>query len=290
MSIKEKGLLQPIIVRFRDDLFEIVGGNRRYQACKLLGWKKVSCHILELDDRESFELSLAENIQRKSMTILEEAEAYQKYANLYGRGGISELAKKIGKSPSYVSKRIAILDLPNDVLHRIKQSEISPSVAEELLPLGNGERQSELALLISKRKLSMKNVRALVGNQRECIGSEDDRQICDLKSSEIYSVMERKESFVASLDRIISSLRIALIEISSVVESEDDEQMLWFFREVLMQHKLAVHSQIDLLLRQKRRLIINVKRLVRSLVGQSLTGPKFESIGLDPILGIQGFR
>jgi ParB family transcriptional regulator, chromosome partitioning protein len=67
-SIKQKGLLQPILVRTMDGYFEVVAGNRRYCACKSLGWKKIACHIIELDDREAFEVSLIENIQRMTLS------------------------------------------------------------------------------------------------------------------------------------------------------------------------------------------------------------------------------
>ena len=66
-SIQQKGLLQPILVRAKGDHLEIVAGNRRYNACRSLGWRKITCYIVELDDREAFEVSLIENIQRKSL-------------------------------------------------------------------------------------------------------------------------------------------------------------------------------------------------------------------------------
>src|SRR5438105_7298970 len=72
-SIMQKGLLQPILVRTTEDLFEIVAGNRRYQACKNLGWRKILCHVVELNEKEAFEISMIENVQRKTLSALEEA-------------------------------------------------------------------------------------------------------------------------------------------------------------------------------------------------------------------------
>src|SRR5215471_13324631 len=69
-SIEQKGLLQPILVRTLDGYFEIVAGNRRFYACRALGWKKIACHIIELDDKQAFEVSLIENVQRKSLRAL----------------------------------------------------------------------------------------------------------------------------------------------------------------------------------------------------------------------------
>jgi ParB family transcriptional regulator, chromosome partitioning protein len=115
-SIEQKGLLQPILVRTLDGYFEVVAGNRRYCACKALGWKKIACHIIELDDREAFEVSLIENIQRKTISPLDEATAFKAYVCDFGWGGVSDLASRIGKSLSYITKRIKLLNLPSDVL------------------------------------------------------------------------------------------------------------------------------------------------------------------------------
>jgi len=78
-SIKTVGLLQPLVVRNRNDSFEIVAGNRRYHACRKLGWRKISCHIVELDDKTAYEVSMIENLQRYTLSPLEEGIAFRKY-------------------------------------------------------------------------------------------------------------------------------------------------------------------------------------------------------------------
>lgn len=166
-SIKEKGLLQPIIVRPKDEYFEVVAGNRRYNACKSLGWRKIPCHIVELDDKAAFEISLIENIQRETMEPIEEAEAYKKYVADFGWGSMSELAKRIGKSSSFISKRISMLELPEYVLEKIKSHDINPSAAEELLSVENADFQSELGRLIATRHVSIRKVRELVQTNRD---------------------------------------------------------------------------------------------------------------------------
>src|SRR5215216_808317 len=89
-SIAQKGLLQPIIVRPKEEYYEIIAGNRRFEACKSLGWRKITCHILDLTDKDAFEVSLTENIQRKSLNPLEEALAFKMYVKDFGWGGISD--------------------------------------------------------------------------------------------------------------------------------------------------------------------------------------------------------
>ncbi len=80
-SIRRHGLLQPIIVRTKEDHFQVIAGSRRYLACKSLGWKRIACHVVELDDMQTFEISLIENIQRRSLTPLEEATAFKIYVS-----------------------------------------------------------------------------------------------------------------------------------------------------------------------------------------------------------------
>src|SRR5215469_3047774 len=161
-SIDQKGLLQSILVRTMDCFFEIVAGNRRYYACKALGWKKIPCHIIELDDKEAFEVSLIENLQRKTLSPLDEATAFKAYVSDFGWGGVSDLASKVGKSLSYVTKRIKLLNLPSDVLESIINRRLDPSLAEELLSIKDGNKQSTLANLIIDRRLSLRTTRKLL--------------------------------------------------------------------------------------------------------------------------------
>lgn len=150
LSIEKVGLLQPIIVRSKNDDYEVVAGNRRLAACKLLRWRKIQCHIVELDDKTAFEVSLIENIHRKSMDPVEEAEAFRKYASEYGWGSAMQLANKLGKSASYISRRLSLLNLPADVVDRIRAGDITPSVAEELARIKNlGNQSRVLSLLLS---------------------------------------------------------------------------------------------------------------------------------------------
>ena len=109
-----------------------------------MGWRKITCHVVELDDKEAFEVSLTENVQRKTLNPLEEARAFKTYVSDFGWGGASDLAIRLGKSASYVTKRIRLLELPTDVLDSITDSVIGTSVAEELCSVKDKSKQSEL--------------------------------------------------------------------------------------------------------------------------------------------------
>ena len=110
-SIKKIGLLQPIVIRINhSENFEIVAGNRRFNAYKKLGRRKIACHVVEIDDKTAYEVSIIENVQRHTLDPIEEGLAFRKYVVEFGWGGVSELAQKLSKSTSYVCKRIKLVE------------------------------------------------------------------------------------------------------------------------------------------------------------------------------------
>ena len=242
-SIKEKGLLHPIIVRMIDDGYEIVAGSRRYNACKLLGWRKILSHVVELDDKDAFEVSLIENIHSKNLNPIEEARAFQDYVKNYGWGGISDLATKLGKSVSYVDKRIRLLDLPTDIVDSLSVGSLSVSIGDELLPLKEKEQQSKLADLIKKRKLSSRQVREL---KTEMKNSDDPYDVLDFQTKIIDIDAKTQKSF----DKAIIAIRVAMNKLASVIEDVDN----WTVYEMLLQHKNMLHNQIDILFKEKKKI------------------------------------
>ena len=115
---------------------------------------------MELDDKAAFEVSLIENIQRQTLNPLDEATAFKTYVEDFGWGGITQLAEKLGKNPSFITRRMKLLDLPSDVRDSIRKSVISASTAEELFNLGKIQ-QSEIAKLIGDKHLSIAKTRSL---------------------------------------------------------------------------------------------------------------------------------
>jgi ParB family transcriptional regulator, chromosome partitioning protein len=253
-SIRQKGLLHPIIVRIRADYFEIVAGNRRYEACKSLGWRKITCHIEELDDKEAFEISLMENIQRHTLNPLDEAKAFQAYVSEFGWGGVSDLASKIGKSVSYVTKRIGLLKLPVDVKNSIVKNQVSSSIGAELASISDDKTKSNLAHLISQRHLSVRSVRQLV-NELET-DTTDHRMLVSFQREDKDIIKIQK-----SYDKSILILRVALNRIAMIIEEIKDDS--WVPCEILLQHKNVVHQQIDILLKQKRKLTERLNRKMK---------------------------
>ena len=234
-SIRQHGLLQPLIVKPRSDHFEIVAGYRRYLACKSLHWKKIPCHIVNLDDMQTFEVAMVENIRRKSFTPLEEANAFKIYVSDKGWGGVTELSNKIGRSQSSIIRRIGLLDLPKDVLNRIKKSELSPSTAVELFRVKDPIKQSHLAKLVARQHLTTKRVRGMVNNDM-MLNNQPDTVI---------------RSQLRAFDRSIIVLRVALNKIVTIMNEEDEEDML--IRELLLYQRNVLHQQIGILLKCKKK-------------------------------------
>jgi ParB family transcriptional regulator, chromosome partitioning protein len=157
-SIKKHGLLQPIIVRPINRGFEIVAGHRRFQACKILRWKTIPAMVKDVSDKDAFEIQLVENIQRKTLDPMEEAQAFKLYVRDYGWGGITYLAETIMKSEQYVSSRIQLLKLPQNVIDKVKSGELKVSHAFELLGL-EGKSLENMSDDIINKNMSVKDIR-----------------------------------------------------------------------------------------------------------------------------------
>ena len=240
ISIREHGLIQPILIRPLSHGFEIVAGHRRYQACKSLRWRFIPCKIREMTNKQAFEIQLSENIQRKSMDPIEEAEAFRRYVIDFGWGGVSDLAKKIGKSEEYVSHRIQLLKLSEEIKNKIVSNRINVSKAIEIstIPI---EKQSQIVGEIIKKNLSVKRIRELKMILRDNI-HEDYNNIC-LSDSNNYFSKSLKITKKASL-----SLKVTLARIDNLIEesqiSIDPEQRTEIIN-FLMEIRIRIHELID---------------------------------------------
>jgi ParB family transcriptional regulator, chromosome partitioning protein len=241
-SIGRNGLLQPIVVRVIGNYFEIVAGNRRFLACKHLSLRKIPCHIIDLSDKEAYELSLIENTQRRSMNPIEEGQAYIRYIKDYGWGGVSELAKVIGKSQEYISKRIKLLQLPKGLQDEIIRYRIKASIGEELAYVKDKETQSRLTKMISRRRVTVKQLRheiSLAASQE--VGT--DKYAMDFQRSFNRSI--------TAYDKAIIALKLTLRRINDIIESIGEVH--WLINDSLLRQRAIISSQIDSLLKEKRK-------------------------------------
>ena len=146
-SIKENGLLQPILVReYGEGRYQIIAGERRFRACKMAEITEIPAIILDRDDRKVAELSLIENIQRENLNPIEEALAFRALSEEYGLTQ-EELAEKVGKSRSAIANSTRLLDLPEEVLEMVANLDISAGHGRTLLGLKN---RDNILLLANK--------------------------------------------------------------------------------------------------------------------------------------------
>ena len=157
-SIKENGLLQPILVReYGDGRYQIIAGERRFRASKIAGLDEIPAIILDSDDKKVAEISLIENNQRENLNPIEEAMAFRALAPEYGMTQ-EELAFKVGKSLSAIANSTRLLDLPDDVLEMVANGDISAGHGRTLLGLKNRENMLVLANKVVEFDLSVRQL------------------------------------------------------------------------------------------------------------------------------------
>lgn len=246
-SIKNKGVLEPIIVRPLGSRFEIVAGHRRFAACRLCGLSEIPAIIISLTDKEAFEVALEENLQRKTLDPIEEAKAFKLYVQKYGHGSVTELAKIIGKSQEYVSHRIMLLKLPAEVQEQIRRRLLSSSDAWELSRLNDPSRQEKLAAIAVEKKLTVRQLReaANLSNAglpiEEALKKIDEEDKTASYSSSSHVPNEIKRAKVKKAASTI--LRVSMIRIDNLIASlgKDNADL----KEQFQRLRFAIHQLID---------------------------------------------
>ena len=157
-SIRENGLLQPILVReYAEGRYQIIAGERRFRACKLAGLTEIPAIVLDRDDKAAAQIALIENIQREDLNPLEEALAYKSLKDEYGMTQ-EDLSEKIGKSRSAIANSIRLLDLPDPILTMVAARELSAGHARTLLGVKDRENMILLAQIAAEQDLSVRQL------------------------------------------------------------------------------------------------------------------------------------
>ena len=196
-SIKEQGIIQPIVVRPNKDLngkYEIIAGERRWLASQNAGLHEVPVVILNIDDAKSLEFAIIENVQRKDLNAVEEAQGYQRLVDEFNYNQ-EKLSKFIGKSRSFIANSLRLLSLPDAILLMVEREQISAGHARSLVGLNNSV---ELAKKIIQKKLSVRQAEVLVRqvrNKKFKLISKKDPNILDLQK-----VLEGKIGLTVSIN------------------------------------------------------------------------------------------
>ena len=217
-SIKQNGILQPLLVRKKGAKYEIVAGERRYQAAKLAGLEEVPVIIKDISDAEVFKLALIENLQRADLSPLEEARGYKQ---LIKERSLTqdEVAKLVSKSRSAVTNTLRLLDLPEEVQQFVEDGLITAGHARAILAVPSPEGRVKLAQKVVDEKLSVRQT----------------ENLAPLFSVNEETVVRKREPLPPSFKRAARTLRVALdtnVKVKNVrgkkkleIEFADDEQL-----------------------------------------------------------------
>lgn len=217
-SIQTNGLVHPLLVRRRDEGYELIAGERRWRAAKAAGLADVPAIVKEVNDAEMFELSLVENIQREDLNPLEEAEAYRQLMDNFNLSQ-EQLAQRIGKERSSIANMLRLLNLPDEVKTEILNGNVSAGHARAIMGLESLEDQESLAQRITGEKLSVREAEEVVKKLRKI-------SITTTKQKNVH-IMEAEEELQRALGAHVNiKYRRGKGKIEVKFYSEDDLQRI----------------------------------------------------------------
>lgn len=192
-SIKQYGIIEPIVVQKKGKRFEIIAGERRWRAARIAGLKKVPVVIKEYSEDEIFTIALIENIQRQDLNPIEEAVAYQKLIQELNLKQ-DEVAEKVSKSRTAITNSMRLLKLDPRVQQMLIDEMISEGHGRALIPITNGEEQFTMAMRVFDEKLSVRETEKLVKKYQEEKASEGvtEEKPAEKDDSFIYKEIEEK--------------------------------------------------------------------------------------------------
>ncbi len=164
-SIKEKGVIQPLLVRRKGDIYELIAGERRLRACNMLQIKEIPIIVKDVDDRDSLEYALIENIQRESLNPIEEAHAYQHLMDKF-QVTQEKISAVLGKARTTIANTLRLLNLPHEVQDEMKKGRISFAHGRALLEIEDANLQRRFVQEIISRGLSVRELESLIKTRR----------------------------------------------------------------------------------------------------------------------------
>lgn len=219
-SIKEHGVLEPLIVRINDnDEFELIAGERRLRAAKMAGLTKVPVILKDYDNRKTAQIALIENLQRSNLNALEEAKAYQNLIQNFSMTQ-EDVAQKVGKSRSHIANFVRLLNLSEKVQDLLGQQKLNMGQAKPLLAINDVDLQIKLAEYIASQDLSARKVEALV--KRALSGEEILEKLEKKQEEKVYlvDVQERLKQILGTNVSIKQGKKKSRLEIEFY--NEDD--------------------------------------------------------------------
>ena len=229
-SIRQHGIIQPLVLRKVGNKYEIIAGERRYKASYIAGLTKVPAVVIDLNDNESAEVAIVENIQRKNLSALEEAKSYKK---LLDRGYLTqdELAIKMGKTQGSISNKLRLLNLSEVVQNALLNNEISERHARSLLRLDDSEEQEEVLHRIITERLNVRDTDTLINSilsTKDFVQVRAPKSLGGSKKKEEYdfdTVFNNYKEEITN-EPAIETVDIPKIEVEEVPKIETEETLL----------------------------------------------------------------
>ena len=198
-SIIEKGILQPIIVREKNGKYEIIAGERRFRAATEAKLKKVPVIIKNVDDEESLELAIIENVQREDLNPIEEGEAYRVLIEKYDYTQ-EDLAKKLGKNRTTITNKLRALKLPETIKNYIAEGKISSGHAVAILSIDDNKEQLKFAQKIANDSISVRAAESMAKDIKKGTGKKSNR--VESKTVEIVEIENKMRDFLGTRVKI----------------------------------------------------------------------------------------
>lgn len=219
-SIRTSGMLQPINVRALDDgKFELISGERRLRAARMVGMSRIPCVVMNVSDEQSALFALIENVQRQNLDFFEEAVAIESLLTVFGMTR-DELSKKLGKSASALSNKLRLLRLPEDMRDRITAAGLSERHARALLTLPDNSSRAKVLSIVVERHLNVNETEKLINDVQRRKKGPHKFQAKTYKDMRI---------FLNTLNHAVDTIRKAGIE-ADTAKSETDEYFEYVIR------------------------------------------------------------
>ena len=224
-SIKQHGIIQPLVLRKIGDKYEIIAGERRYKASYIAGLTEVPAVIINLSDNESAEVAIVENIQRKDLSPIEEAKSYKK---LLDRGYLTQdqLATRMGKTQATISNKLRLLNLDEEVQKALLNNKISERHARSILRIENKKLQREILDKIIDGKLNVRDTEELISEKLGEKKKDEFIQVSNLtpRPFEFPSIISNT-NYNDEFGDVDSILNNSTISIDNILDSNEDDEI-----------------------------------------------------------------
>jgi ParB family transcriptional regulator, chromosome partitioning protein len=204
-SIREHGVLQPILVRPIGSQFELIAGERRWRASRMAERETIPAIVAEFDEQTALEVSIIENLQREDVSPLEEAAMFRKMTDHFGYS-VRQLAQKVGKDKGYVENRLRLTDAPADVRELLSVRKDTISHAYELMKVGDERKRRRLAKRVMAGDLTLARLRVLTGGRDEATGDAPPRRRAKTRAGEVAAAKAADDALIDTRGRLADAV------------------------------------------------------------------------------------